>query len=118
MFKRSITLLYALFFLSISLSSQVFKDNVFEKDEIKLTLEKQFSAFTLFQFDTEEILSQRTDSTAGFYTNLKIGDQYEWTLALLPNEIKAPNYKLSVAQEMGRYSLAQDRSINTFYGYR
>ena len=117
MFKRPFTLLYALFFLSINLNAQVLEDRGTKDEEFRQILEKQFSAFTLFEFDTDEILNQRSDSTAGFYTNFKIGEKYDWTLALLPNEIKAPNYKLTVAQEMGRYSKRSDRSINTFHGF-
>ena len=92
MLKKLISSTLVFFSFCLALFAQT--DASLENARIKQTLEKQFKEYKVFQFDTDDILSQRSDNQSGFVTKFSIGETHDWTLALEPNQIKSDNYKL------------------------
>ena len=105
-----------LVFFSFCLALFAQTDSSLENARIKQTLEKQFKEYKVFQFDTDDILSQRSDNQSGFFTDFSIGETYDWTLALEPNQIKSDNYKLRIATDYGVVDGISNTDINTFKG--
>ena len=114
MYKQLICTVILIFSYCAMLSAQTHKHK--EHNEFKEVLELQFEESTVFQFDTKEILDQRADKQQGFFTKFSIGDKYEWTLALEPNQIKSEDYKLRIANEEGIINGITSHDIYTFKG--
>lgn len=114
MFRKLICSTLVLFSFSFYLSAQV--DKTIDNAKINKVLGLQFNEYNVFQFDTKEILNQRSNKQLGFLTEFSIGDTYEWTLALEPNQIKSDNYKLRIATENGTIDGVTNNDINTFAG--
>ena len=114
MLKKLIFSIKMLFTCSIMISAQT--SRYIEQAKINEVLELQFENSKVFQFDTKEILDQRADKQEGFLTKFAIGDKYEWTLALEPNQIKSEHYKLRIANEDGITNGITNHDIYTFKG--
>lgn len=114
MLKKLISSTLVFFSFCLVLFAQT--DASLENVRIKQTLEKQFKEYKVFQFDTDDILSQRSDNQSGFVTDFSIGETYDWTLALEPNQIKSDNYKLRIATDYGVVDGISNNDVNTFKG--
>ncbi len=102
-------------FFSNSLIAQKSEVNLLGDPSYEI-LGDQFEAFTVFEFDTRAILNQRKDGQLGFLTSFSIGSTYDWELVLEPNQIKADNYRLTIANEMGTFQGFSSPDIHTFGG--
>ena len=114
MLKKLISSTLVFFSFSLVLFAQTYTSP--ENARIKQILGKQFKEYKVFQFDTKDILDQRSDNISGFVTDFSIGEIYDWTLALAPNQIKSDNYKLRIATDYGVVDGISNKDINTFKG--
>ncbi len=80
------------------------------------SLEKKFTDFSVYEIDPQAIHQYVSRAGDGFNLQLNFGDDYEWNLALSPNDIRSADYKAYAQTEFGK-ELLPKRPNMTYRGY-
>jgi len=82
----------------------------------KAVIDKQLSKYTAFTLDIEELANYFHSNGGTGCARFQIDENFDWTIFLEYNDLRAPGYKQMYSNEYGTFEVTEPFVISTFKG--
>ncbi len=113
--KLRLTLLMTIFVWAANAQQILFEGTPHPIEE-KTILHQKFTQFSIFQIDAKQLDNYLQSNPEQIRFNLSLGQQFDWDVYLVPNDLRSEDYQLTIMTAEGL--MAQPKNPNiAFNGY-